>query len=120
MKKLKKSLLLYLCICILTGCGSISTLFMKERPVHLMSAPRDLQIKVNGETKKITSEYFAQSLDGYSTRLDGSSVRHTTDYYTSAVKLPFKNGPATMELHSPSIQKSATVELAPKRWPIIF
>lgn len=112
--------LLSFCTCILLGCGSISTLFMKERPVHLMSAPRDLKVKVNGEAKNITSEYFGQSLDGFSTRWDGANVRHTTDYYTSAVKLPFKNGPATMELHSASMQKSATVELKPKRWSIIF
>lgn len=120
--KMKKCQLLLsiVSLFILSSCGSISTLFMKERPVHLMGAPSDLQVKVNGESKNISSEYFGQSLDGYSTRFDGSSVRHTTDYYTAAVKLPFKNGPVTMELYSPSKKQSATVELTPKRWSIIF
>jgi hypothetical protein len=90
-----------------SGCfGLISkALTHGKSTVSLMQAPEDLQVKCNGVEIPITSEMFATSSN------IGATV--TTDYYTSAIKLPSKRA-TTIELYSPSQNKRATVELKPK------
>jgi hypothetical protein len=103
MKKIINLTIVVVAAATISSCGSISSLVSKKRTVHLMQAPSDLEVIVNGEKQNVTSEVFA-------------SYENTT-WYTSAVKLPFKK-PVTMELRSGS--KNATFELKPKGSRAIF
>lgn len=108
MNIIRRITILSFCTFILLGCGSIASVFQKERTVHLMQSPQNLEVKVNGESKRITSEAFA---------VNSFMSDYTTTYYTAGVKLPYKKA-ATMELTSGD--KKAVIDLTPKRWSVIF
>lgn len=110
MKKLFKLFIVGGLIASMTSCGSIAGLISKgKRPIHLMQAPKDLEVYVDGQKVEITSELFASTAIGNT----------TVDYYTAGVKLPYKKK-VTVELKQPSTGKSATFELKPKGSRAIF
>lgn len=94
----------------LSSCGTIAgAITGGKRPSFLVNAPKDVQVKLNGETLDISSELFASSSFGNVTR----------DYYAAAVKMPYKK-PVTIDLSSASLGKSATLDLKPKSSGAIF
>ncbi len=91
-----------------SSCGTIGSALSKhKRPVFLMMAPSDLVVKVDGVTQDIESDIFATYAVGNT----------TVSYYTSSVRLPFKNK-VSVEISSGG--KSATFELKPKMFGAVF
>lgn len=94
----------------LNSCGTIAgAITGGKRPSFLVNAPKDVTVKLNGETLDITSELFASNVAGNATR----------DYYAAAVKMPYKKA-LTIQLSSASAGKSTTLDLKPKGISAIF
>ncbi|HEX6914325.1 MAG TPA: hypothetical protein VF145_03745 [Chitinophagaceae bacterium] len=97
-----------------TSCGTLSSsLTGGKRPVFMMDAPADLQVKVNGETVELKKQYFA------SNESSGSGVKVTTNYFTSAARITHKK-PVEIELYSASLNKTAKFTLRPKSSGLFF
>ncbi len=99
----------------LASCGTITGAISKKRPVSLMLAPSDIEVKANGEPVEVTSEVFdIRSGDDLTLNLST-----TTSYATKGVRLPYKK-PVTLELYSPSAGKRATIELKSRASGLFF
>jgi hypothetical protein len=87
----------------MNSCGTmIYSINKGKATVSLLQAPQDLQVKMDGKRVEIVSEVFAAT----------GNTHTTTQYYTSAIKLPHKKK-ATIELYSPSTGKKSTVAIKP-------
>lgn len=94
----------------LNSCGTIAgAITGGKRPCFLVNAPKDVEVKLDGETLDISSELFASTSFG----------NVTSDYYAAAVKMPYKK-PVTIYISSPSLGKSASLDLKPKGSGAIF
>lgn len=115
---MKTKLSIYVCLFSLTvagmvlvqSCGTIGgAITGGKRPSFIVNAPADAVVKLNGEVQNITSELHASNTVG----------RGTVDYYTSAVKIPYKRS-VTLDISSERLRKSGTVDLKPKGSGAIF
>lgn len=114
MNTLTKLIALTASVALLSSCGTITnSISGGKRPVWLMQAPSDIQVKVNGEDVDVKKEYLA------SNQSSGGAVSVTTNYFTKGVRIPFKKN-AVMELYSPSQNKSAKFTLKSKGSGLIF
>jgi len=114
MKTLSRLTALMATIVLLSSCGTVlGTISGGKRPVWLMQAPNDIQVKVNGEDVDVKREYLA------SNESSGGLVSVTTNYFTKGVRVPFKKD-VMMELYSPSQNKSAKFTLKSKGAGMFF
>jgi hypothetical protein len=105
--------LLIVAICS-SSCGTLtSSITGGKRPVFMMDAPSDLEVKVNGEQVELKKQYFS------SNQSSGSGVNVTTNYFTSAARISHKKT-ADFELYSPSLNKTAKFTLKPKSSGLFF
>ncbi len=94
----------------ISSCGTIAgAVTCGKRHFYLIDAPSDLEVSFGGEDQIITSELFAST----------SLANVTRDYYTAAVKIPYKNK-GDLSLHSTDLGQSAKIEVEPKRLGAIF
>lgn len=100
------------CVAAFSSCGTIAGAITKgKRPSFILNAPADVVVKKDGQVLDLELELFT------ATNYVGSTA--STNYYTAAVKLPYKKK-VTLEFSSKSLGKTVTLELKPKNQAAIF
>lgn len=113
MKQLNLILNVMLAGCVVLSFSSCGTILSGatggKRPVFMMMAPDDLEVKANGIPVDLTKEVYAS----YENSGGTTGIGTTNSFYTKGARLPFKKD-QVLELSSKSTGQKASVTLESK------